>query len=68
MYSLRVTITQIKIKNIITSESSLLTLYPAPRGIHDADFCEHRLGLSVLELHINGLTLYVLFFHLVSLA
>lgn len=63
MYSVHVTITQIKVKNIfITSESSLLTLYPGPGGNHDPDFYEHRLGVSVLELHINGLTVYVLFF------
>lgn len=52
---------QIKIKNtFIPSESWFIPLCPAPRSNQSSDFYYHRLVLSVLDLHINGLSVRAL--------
>lgn len=52
-------------QNVPTSHSSLYSFLPhiyspAP-GNHCCDFYHHRFLLAILELHINGITYYILF-------
>ena len=54
-----------KIQNIFfNSESSFMPLSSqlhSSKANHCSDFYHHRLVLSVLEFHINGITQYVFF-------